>query len=149
MENKSDPGRGRRLATDPSAESARPGEPAFLARPAGAPVYHGFPILDDVEVDGFRLGMITDWETEPDVCGDAFVVAPDGSRAGLVWEVIEPPCFQEVMAPDASRWGVWAVGFPVPMTSRDNARRNLEAVIPELRSRWLQWKASESAESTS
>jgi len=93
--------------------------------------------------------MITDWEAQPDVCGDAFVVAPDGSRAGLVWEVIEPPCFQEVMAPDANRWGVWAVGFPVPMTSRDNARRNLEAVIPELRSRWLQWKASESAESTS
>jgi len=57
------------------------------------------PILDDVEVDGFRLGMITDWETQPDVCGDAFVVAPDGSQAGLVWEVIEPPCFQEVMGP--------------------------------------------------
>jgi len=43
--------------------------------------------------------MITDWETQPDVCGDAFVVAPDGSQAGLVWEVIEPPCFQEVMGP--------------------------------------------------
>jgi hypothetical protein len=52
-------------------------------------VYHGFPVLPDVEVDGFRLGMISDWEAQPATEGDAFLIAPDGSRAGLVWEVAE------------------------------------------------------------
>jgi hypothetical protein len=58
MEETPDPPTGRPLAIDPDAESARPGEPAFIARPEGAPVYYGFPILDDVEVDGFKLGMM-------------------------------------------------------------------------------------------
>jgi hypothetical protein len=47
-------------------------------------VLHSFPILDDVEVDGFTFGVITDFEAEPASDGDAFVVAPGGSRAGLV-----------------------------------------------------------------
>jgi len=96
MENKSDPAWGRRLATDPLRS---PRDQASVHCPTGGGPGLSRPILDDVEVDGFRLGMITDWETQPDVCGDAFVVAPDGSQAGLVWEVIEPPCFQEVMGP--------------------------------------------------
>jgi hypothetical protein len=29
--------------------------------------------------------------------GDAFVIAPDGSRAGLVWEASDKPYFQEIM----------------------------------------------------
>ena len=66
---------GRPLRLDPEATSANPNLPGFLARPEDAPVYHGFPILEDVEVDGFRLGMITDWEAEPADGGDAFVVA--------------------------------------------------------------------------
>ena len=59
--------------------------PAFLARPAGAPVYHGFPVIGDVEVDGFRLGMITNFLSGPAREGDAYVIAPDGrpaARAG-------------------------------------------------------------------
>jgi hypothetical protein len=46
---------GRRLAIDEQAQSADPGLPAFLARPQGAPVYYGFPVLDGAEADGFRL----------------------------------------------------------------------------------------------
>ena len=38
-------------------------------------------------VDGFTLGTITDFEAEPSHFGDAFVVAPDGGRGGLIWEV--------------------------------------------------------------
>jgi hypothetical protein len=90
--------KGRPVAIDHNAQSARiPTEPAFVARPAGSPVYHGFFGLDDLAVDGFTLGKITDWEAEPCETGDAFVIAPDGSRAGLVWEVCDPPYFQEVM----------------------------------------------------
>jgi hypothetical protein len=50
---------GRPLAIDGKAESASPTEPAFIARPEGAPVYHGFVVLDEISVDGFTLGKIT------------------------------------------------------------------------------------------
>jgi hypothetical protein len=125
---------------DPEAASANRDLPGFLARPEGAPVYHGFPVLEDVEVDGFRLGMITDWEAEPADSGDAFVVAPDDSRAGLVWEIDATPKVEQILEPNTSRWGVWQITFPHPMTSRDNARLNLAAVLPVLRPQWEAWK---------
>ena len=101
----SNPPVGRPLAVDPLAQSASQTEPAFIARPQGAPVYHGFPILNDVVVDGFTFGKITDFESEPYNEGDAFVIAPNNSRAGLVWEVSEDSYFQEVCAADSARWG--------------------------------------------
>ena len=73
---------GRRLRLDTDAAAEDPNLPAFLVRPEGTSVYHGLPVLEDVEVDGFRLGMITDWEVEQTDRGDAFVVArrlPRGS----------------------------------------------------------------------
>ena len=88
--------RGRPLALDPRAKSADPNLPAFLAPPEGAPVYHGFSILEGITVDGFRLGKITDFEAGRSDAGDAFVVAPDGSRAGLVWEISKERHFSEV-----------------------------------------------------
>jgi hypothetical protein len=91
-------------------------------------------------VDGFTLGKITDFEAVPCDEGDAFVIAPDGSRAGLVWEVCDPPYFQESMPIETGRWGVWGVGFCLPMNSRENARRNLESILPELKLRWAEWK---------
>jgi len=118
-----------------------PTEPALIARPDGAPVYYGFIVLDDVNVDGFTLGKITDFEAEPCDEGDAFVIAPDGSRAGLVWEVSDPPYLQEVSPVETGRWGVWGVGFRLPVNSRENARRNLESILPELELRWAEWKS--------
>jgi hypothetical protein len=135
----SEPPRSRPLATDAGAESADPELPAFLARPADAPVYHGFPVLD-VEVEGFRLGMISDFLAEPTDYGDAFVVAPDGSRAGLVWATGEETYVRQVLAPDAGRWGVWAVSQPLPMTTPEQARAYLAALVPELRVRWAAWR---------
>lgn len=79
--------KGKPLAVDHNATSASPTEPAFIAPPKGAPVYYGFAVLEDVPADGFTFGAITDFETEPADTGDAFSIAPDGSRAGLVWEV--------------------------------------------------------------
>ena len=114
---------------------------SVYCRPEGAPVYYGFVVLDDVTVDGFTLGKITDFEAEPCDEGDAFVIAPDGGRAGLVWEVYDPPYFREIMPVETGRWGVWGVGFRLPMNSRENARRNLESILPELRLRWAEWKS--------
>jgi hypothetical protein len=133
--------KGRPLAIDATAQSASPTAPAFIARPEGAPVYYGFVVLDDVTVDGFTLGKITDFEAEPCDEGDAFVIAPDGGRAGLVWEVYDPPYFREIMPVETGSWGVWGVGFRLPMNSRENARRNLESILPELRLRWAEWKS--------
>jgi hypothetical protein len=61
----SEPPKGRPLALDPLGESASQTEPAFIARPAGAPVYHGFEVLSDVVVGGFTFGKITDFDVEP------------------------------------------------------------------------------------
>ena len=80
MTEQPDPPAGRPLAIDGRAESADPALPAFLARPAGAPVYHGFPVIDGFESDSFRLGMITGFLSEPTVAGDAYVIA----RMGVV-----------------------------------------------------------------
>src|ERR1700759_2578049 len=132
--------KGRPLALDPNAKSASPTEPAFIARPKGAPVSHGFVVLDDVVIDGFTLGSISDFEAEPMNEGDAFVIAPDGSRAGLVWEVSTASYFQQVCPIEADRWGVWALTFPFPMRTREDARKNLGAVLPQLRAKWEQWK---------
>jgi hypothetical protein len=141
----SNPQVGRPLAVDPLAQSASQTEPAFIAKPKDAPVYHGFPILNDVVVDGFTFGKITDFESESCNEGDAFVVAPDNSRAGLVWEVSKDPYFREVCAADSTRWGVWAVSFPYAMASRENARENLEHLIPHLRERWQKWRHAQLA----
>lgn len=135
---------GHPLALDPEAASASDSLPAFLARPRGAPVYHGFPILDGTEVEGFRLGMISDWETEGDATnGDAFVVAPDGSRAGLAWDIGERAQVEAISPPEPNRWGVWAVTLPGPMRTRDDARRNLAAVLPLLRPHWDDWRSQQ------
>ena len=130
---------GHPLALDPNAQNASEDLPGFLARPADAPPYHGFQILSDVCADGFTFGKISDFEAEPSDEGDAFVIAPDNSRAGLVWEVSDRQLFIEAAPMTDDRWGVWEVSLPYPMTSRENAKRNLQAILPRLSERWQDW----------
>lgn len=134
--------KGKPLAIDHRAVSASPTAPAFVARPVDAPVYHGFRVLEDVTADGFTFGAITDFEAEPCDAGDAFVIAPDGSRAGLVWEVTEGSGerIEQVLPFDKERWGVWAVSFAYPMRNRADAHKNLAAVLAGLKARWEEWK---------
>jgi hypothetical protein len=98
--------------------------------------------LDDVVVDGFTLGTITAFEAQADDDGDAFIVASDGEKVGLVWETTGNASVDPVpiidLEPD--RWGVWAVAFPYPMRNRDDARRNLAAILPELQPHWEEWR---------
>lgn len=129
------------LALDPAAESTDASLPGFLARPSGAPVYHGFQVVDAVVVEGFRIGLISEMSEED--YGDAFVIAPDGSRAGLVWEQSSTPRFAEVAPFDEARWGVWGVGVPFPMSSPETVRRNLEHLLPDLKQRWAAWRDAE------
>jgi HEAT repeat protein len=133
--------RGRIVALDPEAVSADDELPAFMAPPPDAPAYYGFVVLDDIEVEGFRLGKISDFEAMPDmVSGDAFIVAPDNSRAGLVWELAHEVFAREICLMDEGCWGVWSVGFLYPMTTRDNMRRNLQSILPFLRKEWQIWQ---------
>jgi hypothetical protein len=126
---------------DPDAASTSD-LPAFLSPPEGAPVYYGFVVLDETEVDGFRLGVISGFGEDAGDCGDAFVVAPDGSRAGLVWEVGESAYIREISGFEPGRWGVWEVGFTRPMRTPADARANLEQLLPRLRVEWTSWKSS-------
>jgi hypothetical protein len=129
---------GLRVSFDPAASSSDEGLPGFLARREVAPIYHGFTILDGVEADGFSFGTIS--ALGPDDCGDAFIIAPDGSRAGLVWVIGESRELGEIIGFEQGRWGVWAIEFARPMRSREDAQRNLEDVLPALRSKWEAWR---------
>jgi hypothetical protein len=124
---------GKPLRLDPRARSFSRDLPAFLARPADAPVYHGFPLVEATETAGWCYGAITEFE-HPNGCteGDGFVVAPDGSRAGLVWSVGN---FQteELSPPDVSRWGVYSIAFPRAVRTRDDIVECFRAVLPQLK----------------
>jgi hypothetical protein len=125
-------GKGHSIRTDPSAESSSSSKPAFIARPSGAPVYHGFPILDESETDGSRLGIISD---PTDSAGtdylDGFVVAPDGSRAGLIW-VRDINEISLVLGPTPDRWGVYNVPLPSGVNGEADLIAAFRQVLPEL-----------------
>jgi hypothetical protein len=133
---------GQPLRLDPDAASADPALPPFVARPAGAPVYHGFPLADESRTpDGWCFGVITDPDCPAGAdWGDAFVVAPDDSRAGLIWHV-GPAELEISLEPDASRWGVYAVGIPRLVHSQAELVGQLREWLPELRRRHAAWAA--------
>jgi hypothetical protein len=70
-------------------------------------------MVEETRTDGWCYGAITDYE-DPEGCeaGDGFVVAPDGSRAGLVWSTGDFEA-REICEPDADRWGVYEIAFPL------------------------------------
>lgn len=117
-------------------------QPCSIARPADAPVYHGFPLVPETETDGWVYGAITEFETgEPQSEGDGFVVAPDGSRAGIAWAT-DTPEFYEILPPDQERWGVYGVCFPRPVASLADLVANFRAVLPKLKERYAQLQRS-------
>jgi hypothetical protein len=134
------------LRLDDDALSADPSLPAFLARPKGAPVYHGFPMLEHSRTDdGWCFGTIS----EPDCSegrdwGDAFVVAPDGSRAGIIWEVGQST-MEVSLPPDEDRWGVFHVGFARRVHDETGLVEQLREWLPELRRLHLIWLAEQTS----
>ena len=119
----------RTLTLDSAAKSTDSSKPAFLAKPAGSPVYHGFVVVPETFIDGWVLGEITPFLGEEN--GDGFVVAPDGSQAGLVWEVGEGD-FTEIMPATSERWGVYAVWLPHAMKTAEDLIANFRVVLPVL-----------------
>lgn len=123
---------GKKILVDESAESSSEELPAFLSKPEGAPVYHGFPLIEETYTDGWCYGAITEFIEEGGCdSGDGYVQAPDGSRAGLVWVVGE---FETtvVCEPDVGRWGVYGMSFPKVIFSLDDLIYCFRSVLPEL-----------------
>jgi hypothetical protein len=124
---------GQSVRVDPLAESANPNLPAFIAIPKGAPAYHGFPLLAHSEKEGFSFGVITEPNGEtPASWGDAFAVAPDGSRAGIVWQAEGEPS-PVVCSPSPDRWGVYAFRFRRSVRNEQDLIENLHEVLPQLK----------------
>ncbi len=111
-----------------------------MAPPEGSGPYYGFRLLPEVDVDGFVFGAITDFFAFPGLeQGDAFIQAPDGSRAGLEWRLSQESYLLMMAPPTAERWGVWLAGFIHPMDSTQSALANLESIKPGLEDRWRRW----------
>jgi hypothetical protein len=129
---------GKRLLYDPNAPSTDPDLPGLIACPADAPVYHGFPVVPETATGGWVYGAITSFQgIEPQTEGDGYVIAPDGSRAGIVWAT-DTSDFYEIAPPNEERWGVYGLRFPRPVTSLDDLVFNFRTVLPKLKERFAE-----------
>ncbi len=135
--------RGRPILMDDAAATSSPGVPAFLARPVDAPVYHGFPLVPESATDGWMLGLISDFGGPDAHYGDGYVVAPDGSRCGLVWECCrDAESFDAVLEPAPDRWGVYTVSVAGPLHGPTDTKSILAALRPHLEPHWRAWLAA-------
>ena len=98
-------------------------------------VYSRFPLVPETELDGWVYGAITEFinpeyhpKGTPD--GDGYIQAPDGSRAGLVWDVGKP----RVRTIDANTddWGLYHIWFPKPIRTVNDLRKGFLQVLPSL-----------------
>ena len=130
----------RRILIDPKAKSAKRGEPAFIARPKGQPVYYGFPIVAGLDYKGFRLGLITEPEIAEDgEDGDAFIIAADNSRCGITYEVTGDFAVSEMLPPDEDRWGCYNVRLVYTMSTLAGQVANLQDMVDALEPAWKKW----------
>jgi hypothetical protein len=92
--------------------------------------YEGYPLLPETERDGFVFGVITPLAGER---GAGFVQGPDGTRAGLQWELSDSPFLERIAGPDGAGWGVYRAGFTRPMGGVADLVANLAPVLPKLK----------------
>lgn len=106
--------------------------------------YEEFALVAETATDGWVYGAITAYSADcraaplsacpPTGClhGDGFVQAPDGSRAGVVWNVgdFEPTM---VSTPEESRWGVCHVAFPRPIQTTEDLVLSFRSALPYFR----------------
>lgn len=96
----------------------------------------GYPT---VQAEGFELGMFVSYGE----CGDAWVRAPEGGIAGLIWETGSPEYFRMAIEPDpADRQSTFAVQLDLPMTTSSEAEAYLRAFLPRLIPYWHAWADS-------
>ncbi|MFJ5566234.1 3-deoxy-8-phosphooctulonate synthase [Lysinibacillus xylanilyticus] len=109
-------------------------------------VYKDYEIIKETFTEGFYYGEITDHfftENENDagcLSGDGFVQAPDGSRAGIIWEVVEVPYLSICIEPEEDRWGVYNVGFVRPIKTLEDLIFNFRNLLPLLKKAYIEAK---------
>jgi hypothetical protein len=126
------------LVQDKNSPPSQKDQPFFI-RNKGEKAYTGFPLIPETEADGFIFGAISDF-LQPDgpegcITGDGYVQAPDGSRAGLVWQVGDIS-LSPLLEPDQKRWGVYNVWFPKPIKIMEDLVFNFKEVLPLLKEQY-------------
>ena len=97
-------------------------------------VYNIANAIAGSERDGWLLGYVgVPWcGPWPKLCGDLFVVDPDGGQAGVAWESAGP-VIQQLGGPTQERWGVFRVLFPIPVMSEQDLIANFHLALPLLK----------------
>lgn len=128
------------MTLDESAATAKPDLPAFLAPPAGAPAYHGFPLVPSTTIDGWIYGTISRHVPGPVDFGDGFVQAPDGSRAGIVWQLGTGDPYV-ISPPNQGRWGVNGLYAAIPIDTEGDLHELFNSWLPHLKAFYLAGRA--------
>lgn len=95
--------------------------------------FNGYPLIDETAQEGFTYGAITPIGQQPER-GAGFLEGPDGSRAGLRWELSEDgPFIARIEKPGERHWGLYRVGFTRPVHTVADLKANLADLLPKLR----------------
>ena len=96
--------------------------------------YNNSNLIAGSERDGWLLGYVgVPWRGPwPKLCGDLFVVDPDGGQAGVAWESVGP-AIQQLLGPAQERWGVFRVLFSIPVMSEQDLIANFHLALPLLK----------------
>lgn len=118
-----------------SGAAEGPKEEAASAEYSYGHWYDGFPLVEETRTDGWCYSAITEFnepECHPNGCesGNGYVVAPDGSRIGLVWST----------GTFAAKWvqldeqtpGSFEVAFPKPVRNLHDLVECFKSIVPQL-----------------
>jgi hypothetical protein len=97
-----------------------------------------FVLVPETRTDGWCLGSNTNFEI-PEGCdgGLVVVIAPNGARAALLWEVGSEP-LEEILPPDEKGWGFYSVSFPHPTRTVEDMVSAFRAVLPQLKAKYAE-----------
>ena len=70
--------------------------------------------------------------------GDAFIEGPDGTRAGITWEVGKEFLFTTIIEPDSDRWGVYFFTVIEAVNSLPDFNNNFSLMLPKIKQLYQQ-----------
>lgn len=134
------------LIIDKKLKRRNSSEPLFISKSVKDSPYYAFPLIPETETKGFTYGAITDFleydDKEGCKSGDGYVQAPDGSRAGLIWQLSDQQYVTEALKPDNKRWGVYNVGFTKPIKTIQDLVKNFQSIVPLIKEVYVKLKKS-------
>lgn len=97
------------------------------------PPYESYPPIEETAWEGFIYGAVTPIGQEP-TRGAGYLQGPDGSRAGLQWELsADGPYIMRIEKPGEHQWGTYRLGFSHPVRTVADLNTNLAELLPKLR----------------